>query len=604
MVEGAVRMTKEELYQMLEQEYELIHDNYRYMEIFHTKDEEIAQIARFENVFLQGDVNYWVDLWEEDTKHTVKDYCEKRFAKTGNKHLKVKYGWGLWAIGGKKDYLMLNTTIERVLEILESYMNVDDYEHASTFCHYYKKVYPHCCKMGKSERVVGLINRVMASGNESLKFQVLAMIYHQEQEDEWIEEKREGYVNKVQLHFLKKMDAHLLAKTSLRLAAKETDDLKYERLIEWAVLFSANTNDAVMKKEAYEKLGDYKMTHLFPEQEGNIAPPHQNDFLLREAMHCFKEAGNNEKLEQATLAYEANLPKKRFIRLTNTTTVEEINRRIDEKNKYIVAIAEKGTLSIISHLLGYGGVDVFFPSQKVLPIIRKNGKKLYYQTMMGAATEDTFHHSRETTHEKVMTFQIAELFYKNTSFDVYICVICSGLKAGTLSIDILKEALMELGFDLEVNKIDADGRVIGTSYWERVEIGMKDFLRLIQDYAEQKDVDWRYCLTFLSTQFEGLLRDIITKLGGATTRIKKERDTELIPLEGLLSLGCLTKVFSEDDLFMFNMAFTKDGYNIRNDVAHGMLLPQEYNSARALLVFVSIIRLSKATSYVVVNKDL
>ena len=154
-----------------------------------------------------------------------------------------------------------------------------------------------------------------------------------------------------------------------------------------------------------------------------------------------------------------------------------------------------------------------------------------------------------------------------------------------------------------INKTDADGRVIGTSYWERVEIGMEDFLRLIQDYVEQKNVDWRYCLTFLSTQFEGLLRDVITKLGGATTRIKKERDTELIPLEGLLRMECLTKVFSEDDLFMFKMAFTKDGYNIRNDVAHGMLLPQEYNPMRAMLVFVSIIRLSKATSYIVENNN-
>lgn len=592
-------MNRDQFYLKLEQEFELIHHHYKYMKKFQTDEADIAQIARFEHVLLEGDASCWVGLWEDETKNAVRNYCKKRYAETQNKHLKAKYGWSLWAIDGKSDYRLLNKTIELILEILESYLNEDDYEHASTFCHYYKKVYAHGCKMGKSERMVRLVEKVMTSDNETLKFQVLAMIYHQEQENEWIDEKLEGYEDKEKLYFLKKLDAHLLARASLELAAKEKENLKYDRLVEWAVLFSENTGDVTMKKEAYEKLGDYKMTHLFPEQEGNLAPPHQNDILLREAMHCYSEAGNKEKLEQATLAYEQNLPKKRFIRLTNAATVEEINRRIDEKNKYIIAIAEKGTLSIISHLLGYGGLDVFFPSQKVLPKIRENGKKLYYQTMMGAATEDTFHHSRETTHDKVMTFQIADYFYKNTSFDVYTCIICSGLKAGTLSIDILKETLMELGFDLEVSKTDADGQVIGTSYWERVDIGFNDFFRLIQEYAEQKDVDWRYCLTFLSTQYEGLLRDVVIKLGGVATRIKKERDTELIPLEGLLSLECLTKVFSEEDLFMFKMAFTKDGYNVRNDVAHGMLLPQEYNAMRAMLVFVSIIRLSKATSYIV-----
>lgn len=580
----------------LEKGFELIYDNYKYMKSFQTVDEKNAQIAGFEIVLLEGDLCYCVENWDERARNKIKEYCKRRYTKTNNIHLKVKYGWSLWIIGGMKDYKLLNVTIEQLLEILKSYIYVDDYEHASTFCHYYEKIYPHCCKMGKSDRIIALIENVMASDNENLKFQSLAMVYHQEQKDEWIKENRKGYENKVQLHYLRKMETHLLAKTCLDLAARETEDLKYEQLIEWAVFFSTKTNDGLMKKEAYEKLGDYKMTHLFPEQEGNLAPPLQNDYLLREAMYCYKKSGNNEKLEKATLAYEANLPKKRFLRITTTTTVEEINKQIEQKNKYITDTVEKGTLCIISHLLGYR-IDIFLPLHK--DKIKENGNKFYYQTMMGAAMEDSFHNSRETTHEKVMKFQLANIFYKKFSFDVFVCVIYNGLKEGTLSIDILKESLNELGFNLEINKTDVDGQVIGTSYWDRVEIGMRDFFSLIQEYVDQKDVDWRYCLTFLSTQFEGLIRDVITKLGGTKTKIKKEMDTELIPLEGMLNSGCLKTVFGEEDIFMFKMVFTKDGYNIRNDIAHGLLLPQEYNAMRTMLVFVSIIRISKATSYII-----
>ena len=592
-------MTKEQLYDKLEHEFKLIHDNFKYMKLLQTDDEELGQIARFENILLEGDMVSLVKYWTEDVKDAIKTYCEKRYAETQNNHLKAKYGWGLWTIGGKKNFQLLSKTVDQILDILETYLKDSDFEHASTFCHYYKRIYPHSLKLGKTERILALMEKVMLLGTETLKFHALSMVYHQEKEDELIREQWEGYEDKEQVQYLKKMDAHLLAKACLELVEKETEDLKYGQIVKWAVLFAGNTNDGPMKKEAYEKLGDYKMTHLFPEQEGNLAPPHQNDFLLREAMHCYSEAGNKEKLKQATLAYEANQPKKRYIKFTKTTTIDEVNKKIDEQNKYITATVEKGTNSIFFHLLGYGGIDVFFPSRKMMPQVKENGKKMLYQTMMGAAIEDSFHNSRETTHEKVMTFQIAENFYRNTSFDVYVCVISSGLRAGTLSIEILKEVMVELGFGLEVNKTDADGRVIGTSYWDRIEIAMRDFLCLIEDYTERKEVDWRYCLTFLSTQFEGLLRDVITKLGGTTTRIKKEKDTELIPLEGLLNSQCLNKVFSEDDLLMFKMAFTKDGYNIRNDVAHGMLLPQEYNSKRAMLVFVSIIRLTKATSYIV-----
>lgn len=592
-------MTKEQLYDKLEHEFELIHDNFKYMKLLQTDDEELGQIARFENILLEGDMVSLVKYWTEDVTDAIKTYCEKRYVETRNNHLKAKYGWGLWTFGGKKNFQLLSKTVDQILDILETYLKESDFEHASTFCHYYKRIYPHCLKLGKTEHTLALMEKVMLSGNDTLKFHALGMIYHQEKEDELIRERWEGYENKEQVQYLKKMDAHLLAKACLELVEKETEDLKYGQIVKWVVLFAGNTNDGPMKKDAYEKLGDYKMTHLFPEQEGNLAPPHQNDSLLREAMHCYSEAGNKEKLEQATLAYEANLPKKRYIKFTKTTTIDEINKKIDEQNKYITATVEKGTLSIFFHLLGYGRIDVFFPSRQVMPQMKENSKKLLFQTMMGAATEDSFHNSRETTHEKVMTFQIADNFYRNTSLDVYTYVISRGLRAGTFSIDILKDAMIEWGFDLEVNKTDADGRVIGTSYWDRVEIGMRDFLGLIEDYTERKDVDWRYCLIFLSTQFEGLLRDVISKLGGTTTRIKKEKDTELVSLEGLLNSQCLNKVFSEDDLLMFRMAFTKDGYNIRNDVAHGMLLPQEYNAMRTMLVFVSIIRLTKATSYIV-----
>ena len=48
-------------------------------------------------------------------------------------------------------------------------------------------------------------------------------------------------------------------------------------------------------------------------------------------------------------------------------------------------------------------------------------------------------------------------------------------------------------------------------------------------------------------------------------------------------------------MLLFKQTFTNDGYNIRNNVAHGMYIPQEYTSTKALLVFVSILRLAKAT---------
>ena len=76
-------------------------------------------------------------------------------------------------------------------------------------------------------------------------------------------------------------------------------------------------------------------------------------------------------------------------------------------------------------------------------------------------------------------------------------------------------------------------------------------------------------------------------------QLRKEGDTELVLLEGLLNNEEIKNIFNDNDLFLFRQTFTKDGYNIRNEVAHGMYLPQEYSAEKTLLVFLCILRLAK-----------
>lgn len=53
-------------------------------------------------------------------------------------------------------------------------------------------------------------------------------------------------------------------------------------------------------------------------------------------------------------------------------------------------------------------------------------------------------------------------------------------------------------------------------------------------------------------------------------------------LDQLLNQKVLTQVFDQDDLLLFKQTFTNEGYNIRNDVAHGLLMPEEYTPYRGL----------------------
>lgn len=87
--------------------------------------------------------------------------------------------------------------------------------------------------------------------------------------------------------------------------------------------------------------------------------------------------------------------------------------------------------------------------------------------------------------------------------------------------------------------------------------------------------------------------------------VKTTRDGEVqfVTLEKILAEPKLKDIFNDDDIFLFNHTFTKEGLNIRNEVAHGLLLPQDYTSEIALLVFLSVLRLSKIVDYIIKQKD-
>jgi hypothetical protein len=140
------------------------------------------------------------------------------------------------------------------------------------------------------------------------------------------------------------------------------------------------------------------------------------------------------------------------------------------------------------------------------------------------------------------------------------------------------------------------------NWFSLIDIGIQEFLKQFSKMINGKAVDWRFSIEFLSLKFEAILRDIIKMAGGEVTNVRENGNTELFLLDKLLESAVVKEIFNEDDIFLFKHTFTKIGLNIRNDVAHGFYKPHDYTLSKALLVFLSILRLNKVTRYVV-NRD-
>jgi len=110
----------------------------------------------------------------------------------------------------------------------------------------------------------------------------------------------------------------------------------------------------------------------------------------------------------------------------------------------------------------------------------------------------------------------------------------------------------------------------------------------------------------LTLKTEGLIRDICKFSGVATfsmikdskgRNISKEKD-----IHALLYAEPVKKLFDQDDLLFFKFLLVeKAGYNLRNKIAHSLMLFQEYDFSYMHLLILALLRLGK---YDFVRKDI
>jgi hypothetical protein len=167
------------------------------------------------------------------------------------------------------------------------------------------------------------------------------------------------------------------------------------------------------------------------------------------------------------------------------------------------------------------------------------------------------------------------------------------IRKNILDVDIIFISYLELFSDIFYEKnitiIDIKNYLSTKkifSYIELLENGLKHYIN--KDYLS--------CIESLSIKFEGCLRKLIQLNGGITTKYNNRNNTyyeEL--LEDLLANDILVNNNNmTNDLILFNYVLTKNGLNIRNDVAHSFPNSKEYYSQKkATMLLLCILKLSK-----------
>ena len=572
----------EDLYCKLESEYRISKGRNMYFDFFEAKNDSEKVHCNYERTLLLSYKDHFYSLVSTDDKAKLAEYCSQRLQIAENIHLLCVYSFSMFHLAKDKKYLF--NAISYSEKILRELYFIGDKDSGFEFGELFKYICPLCKQYNKTDTLINIVKEAIINTESCFHFYILTILNNFA--ETYNKDKKSVF------NIKKDFDQEYLTELCLKDYESETDSTIQERLLDFALNFSKHISNRILRKKVCELKGDYLMSHLLPYDDGNIIIPHYNNSKLVNAIGLYKEAKNEEKRKNATLQYEANKSELRYIKFSHSITKEEYEKRIAAMQEIIVSISKGEHFHIFLALCGLG-IDWFcLSADRLNQAVQNQIKEFIYTQLTHAVKSDSYNNIRQCSHEEIELHQRFDLQYRQYAFYIFTQVLAITMKNNTFSFDTLKEDLCRLGFDCFVIGKEHNGERIQTVAFDMVENGLNEFFIQHQKFVNGEKADWRFCINFLSTQFEGIMRIIVNCLGEPIVK-EKNGNTEFITLECLLKTEVLKSIFTKEDLLLFSQTYTKAGYNIRNDVAHGLLLPQEYTAAKALLVFVSILRLAK-----------
>ncbi len=186
-------------------------------------------------------------------------------------------------------------------------------------------------------------------------------------------------------------------------------------------------------------------------------------------------------------------------------------------------------------------------------------------------------------------------------------IIIEGVKIGKLNLQYLIGYLLDHScfFDLQTKIYAGEEKIkynwsssiirIFETYFNEINLAYSDAKKRYPHLIEITDS--------LVLKFEAFLRLILEK-HKQPTLTSKTKETHVVrekDINALLYDNYLAKVFTFEDILFFRYLFVaKEGLNLRNDIAHSLLLPEQYTVELFNLVFFAFLRLSK---YNIPNKN-
>lgn len=337
-----------------------------------------------------------------------------------------------------------------------------------------------------------------------------------------------------------------------------------------------------------------KELYLLMAENENVLINHrkENDFvklnLLRKKAEYEKLAGktveSEQTLEELTkIKFDVNLNKVNFSMSSETNKELEILWKIiDSKSSFLSTLDAE-------HIIGYFATQF----ENLHTVTTEKGSKSLFDGDFTTILMDINNNANEKKSRNNLSENIS------TYYSLFFIPIFEQ----TLYKSILSEHLNYQNFNSflkgtwigQPTKFHKGNIEIEESWLTLLQPGLYNFFSLFEYqtiHSKLKTDSFILSIDSLTLKFEGILRDFIRLSGGTTIKIKNGISEEIL-LEEMLEHKIIKETYVEAEIELFKLVFTRQGLNIRNDIAHSFYKTSDYNFRKISLILLCLLRISR-----------
>lgn len=327
-----------------------------------------------------------------------------------------------------------------------------------------------------------------------------------------------------------------------------------------------------------EKLAEFYINQVEGEEDFTA----QSSYI--EALNLYKLTNNKEKIEEVSILFDES---KKHINLKSVPI--EIS---DEKIEIMFKKIDDTIENLIKTQTSNGVLDYISISDLLLPSPDSLHQNIKPQTL-DLITRVSFDINGNVSKPNEKIISPYNIYIENFTLRQLKMIFIKGVENDKISYIILKQYLEQKTWYDKLNLYGNTDDKKSFNYLELILPSLNYFFSQFEEDLKNKEFnsDYILCIDSLTLKFEGLLRSFSRMIGAQAIEPKLNYVEEKINFESLLTNPKMTAIIPARDIAFFRCLFTKEGFDIRNNIAHCFYKPKHYGPAIMFLLITAITRL-------------